>query len=149
MFRSKLTGKQKVFSQLKRIAPEVDRDLDKALNKNVDELAIASKSYAPKNTGDYAKSLRGGKIKEKAGIPAYGLFASYVWRFIEFGTQAAQVGSRILGGSSRSGDRKSNRTHPGTPARPHIFPAFRSLRKRMVGRVTRTINKSVRQATGR
>ena len=146
MFKSKMSGKQRIFQQLIRVAPAVKSELDDGLKKGVQELETSARSFAPKKSGAYAQSINGKPLKRGDGIPAYGLFASWVWRFIEFGTKPARKGQRIIdtGGNSR----KARRSHPGTRPRPHIFPAFRILRKRIRSRTTRVINKAVKRVTG-
>lgn len=150
MFKQKFTGKQKLFRQLKRLAPEFEDDLTDNLAKSGKELETMVKSFAPRKSGDYVNGISVRKIKDGDDgarnnlktIPAFGLFAPWFWRFIEHGTAASEKGGRTSSG------RKSKRSHPGTSPRPHIFPAWRVLRKRIRGRTTRAINKSVKRITG-
>lgn len=55
---------------------------------------------------------------------AWGIFALYIWQYLEFGTQK-QAGQ------------------------PHIFPLYRAYRKRFRGRVTRGVNKAVKRVAKR
>ncbi|GEM_PF-443223 len=51
-------------------------------------------------------------------------------RFVEFGTRAGTKGERIAVGTkkSRKRTRKVKRTHPGNPAQPFFWPAYRAQR---------------------
>jgi len=52
-------------------------------------------------------------------------------RFVEFGTKG--------GGKNRP-------DHPGTTARPFLFPAYRILKKRIVGRIRRAVKAAAKEA---
>ncbi|WP_319528983.1 HK97 gp10 family phage protein [uncultured Cohaesibacter sp.] len=146
MLKSKFTGKQKAFQQLRRVAPEITEELNKGMQKSAEEVAGLARDLAPKQSGDYAETIQAKPIEDEAGVPSWGVFASWIWRFIEFGTQAGKRGERV---QQKGRSRKVGRTHPGTPARPHIWPAYRAFRKRIKGRTTRSINKAVKRAVSR
>ena len=146
MLKSKFTGQQRAFKQLRRVAPEVTEELDKSLQKSAEEVAGLAHDLAPKASGEYADSIQAKPIEDKAGVPRWGVFADWIWRFIEFGTSAGKRGERV---HQNGRSRKVGRTHPGTPARPHIWPAYRAVKKRIKGRTTRSINKAVKRAVKR
>nr|WP_321457190.1 HK97 gp10 family phage protein [uncultured Cohaesibacter sp.] len=146
MAKTKWIGKEKAFRQLRRIAPEVEKQLGPGLEKSADELANLARSYAPKKTGNYAKTIEAKQVEDHKQTPSWGLFADFIWRFIEFGTKPGRYGART---SSGGRDRKVYRTHPGTPARPHLWPAYRVLKRRIKSRTSRTINKAVKTVTHR
>lgn len=59
--------------------------------------------------------------KARAGdILAWGLFASYIWRWLEHGTKNMR-------------------------AQPHIFPTYRSMKKRFRSRMGRAVRKAVKK----
>lgn len=146
MLKTKLTGKQKAFQQLRRVAPAVSDDLGKALQKNAEEVVDVARGFAPKDSGDYAQSINAKQIEDAAGVPKWGVFAAWIWPFIEHGTRAGKRGERVR---HKGRSRKVNRNHPGTPARPHLFPAYRMMKRRLKGRISRSINKAVKKAVNR
>ncbi|WP_319568965.1 HK97 gp10 family phage protein [Cohaesibacter marisflavi] len=141
MAKTRWIGKEKAFGKLKSLAPAIEKDLSPSLEKSADELAGLARRYAPKKSGDYARSIEADQIKEDKQTPAWGLFADFIWRFIEFGTKPGRYGART---SSGGRDRKVYRTHPGTAARPHIWPAYRIVQRRIKSRTSRTINKAIK-----
>ena len=151
MAKTRWVGKEKAFRQLKRVAPAVENDLPKALEQNANEVADLARQYAPKRTGEYAQSIKAKETETENGLPAWGIFAKYIWRFLEFGTSAGRYRVRV---GSRKSDVKqhktrgrfSYRTHPGNRAQPHIWPAYRVIKRRMMSRITRTINKAIKRA---
>lgn len=84
---------------------------------------------------------------------AWGIFAEWYWRFIEFGTRAHVIKAR-RGGFLRftKGDgtrvRARRVSHPGSPRQPHIFPTYRAYRKRIRRRVASAINKALKAKFG-
>ncbi|MCA0257137.1 MAG: HK97 gp10 family phage protein [Proteobacteria bacterium] len=75
-------------------------------------------------------------------------------RFVEFGTQSGVFGQRVgnpgaaVRQSKRKG-RKSYRTHPGTPAQPFFFPAYRLGKKKASMKIKRAISKAVKENWGK
>ena len=154
MAKSGWSGKEKAFRQLKRVTPAVEHELQDSLQTGASEVADLAKRYAPKKTGDYAESITAKQVEDESGLPVWGVFASWIWRFIEFGTSAGRYRSRV--GSRRSdvqqhktAGRYSYRTHPGNPASPHLWPAYRVVKRRIKSRITRKLNKSIKQAVKR
>jgi HK97 gp10 family phage protein len=54
---------------------------------------------------------------------AWGIFADFKWRWLEFGTRKMR-------------------------ARPHIFPTYRAARKKIRRKIANAINKEIRKAKG-
>ncbi|MCV6576270.1 MAG: hypothetical protein OIF58_11095 [Cohaesibacter sp.] len=143
MFNAKLTGKQKAFKQLRKVAPSVVEDLGKGLQTNATEMASMARDFAPKDSGDYSETIKAKEVEDKAGVPIWAVFASWIWPFVEFGTRAGRRGERI---NQNGRSRKVQRNHPGTSAQPHLWPAYRTIKKRLKGRTTRSLNKAVKKA---
>ncbi|PLW76806.1 HK97 gp10 family phage protein [Cohaesibacter celericrescens] len=142
----KWAGTQKAFKQLRRVAPAVSDELNKGLKQNAEEVAEMAHDFAPKVSGDYADSINAKEIEDASGVPKWGVFADWVWRFIEFGTRSGRRGTRA---NVNGRDRRVYRSHPGNPAQPHLWPAFRAMKRRLKGRTTRSINKAVKKAVRR
>jgi HK97 gp10 family phage protein len=122
------------INKLRKIAPTLDAELEKALERSAVELSDRARSLAPKDTGKYARLLqakpvdgtaeftrKGGAKKSVEAVAAWGLYAQWIWHFLEFGTVKMS-------------------------ARPHIYPAYRLLRKRMNRRITRAMGRAIKAA---
>lgn len=75
-------------------------------------------------------------------------------RWVEFGTQAGVIKQRVSSPGAgvrqhKTKGRKSFRTHPGTPAQPFFYPAYRLGKKRAANMIKRAIVKSVRENWGK
>jgi len=119
----KLQGGDRVFRHMRAMPRAVAEEWDKAGEKSATEVAALASHLAPKRTGQYAASIQAKRISSERG-PAWGVFASWVWRFIEFGTLNAT-------------------------ARPHLWPALRLLKKRVRNRYKRATSKGVKRALGK
>ena len=154
MAKTRWVGKEKAFRQLSKVVPAVEDALPKSMETGASEVAALARQYAPKVTGEYADSIIAKNVEDKKGLPVWGVFASWIWRFIEFGTQAGRYKVRV---GSRKSDKKqhkthgrySYRTHPGNPAHPHLWPAYRVVKRRVTSRITRTMNKAIKNAIKR
>ncbi len=101
----------------------------KAIAKGAPELADAARTLAPRNSGELQDSI-GFEIADDGLSAKVG--SSLFWaRFVEFGTKG--------GGKNRP-------RHPGTRAQPFLFPAYRIMKKRIVGRIKRSVKAAVKQA---
>lgn len=148
----KIPALESSLAKLRAIAPTLDAELDEPLRKSAEEVADVAQRGAPRRTGRYASSIKSRKIDGNARFQdrryvsvftgrrvsryseatktldiketdvktsiAYGIFADWIWHFIEFGT-----------------------IH--SPAKPHLFPAQRLLRKRIAGRVKRAMKRAL------
>lgn len=158
-------GRDAVMKRLRALVPEAEAAAASAQEASAKELAEAIKARAPRYSGEYVNSIDAVRLagrnddRKPVGMAptkdpnAWGIVALYIWRFIEFGTRphtikakkkallAFRVGDRLV--------RAPQVAHPGMRARPHIFPTYRALRKRIRRRVAAAINRAVkaRQAT--
>lgn len=150
----KVRGLETSLAKLRRVAPALDAHLETPLRKSAEEVADLASRGAPRDTGKYAASIRAAPVDGEATFQdrnyvspitgkrvsrfspvkklnvsettvsasaAYGVFAEWIWHFLEFGTIKR-------------------------PATPHLFPAFRILKKRITGRMRRAMNKAIREA---
>jgi HK97 gp10 family phage protein len=120
--------------RLRKLVPEAEQQVADAQIEVAQELASAIENVAPLGeTGDYRASIVGVKLSSRpagralVGVGqtkdpnATGIFAEFIWRFLEFGTVKMS-------------------------ARPHIFPTYRANRKRIRRKVAGAVNKAVRKA---
>jgi hypothetical protein len=159
MLRAKVMGRQALMKRLNDIVPEADRYTAEAKLEAMQELADKVRVRAPTGaTLDYMESLEGDAlanrpVQEVVGRTsskdqtAAGLFAKFIWRFLEFGTaphNTAKGGGTVLGQMKlREGGGFS---HPGSRAFPHIFPTWREYMPTAKKKVRNALNKAIRQA---
>ncbi|WP_454002947.1 HK97 gp10 family phage protein [Afipia felis] len=149
------------MKRLRELVPQAEVAAAKAQEVSAKELAAAIKSRAPRFSNEYAHSIEAVKVAgrnddrkpigiEKTKDPnAWGIVALYIWRFIEFGARphtirpkkkpllAFRIGDRLV--------RAGQVNHPGMKARPHIFPTYRAMKKRIRRRVAAAINKAIKK----
>lgn len=145
--------------RLRELAPNAEAQIAKAQEESAKELAEAIRSRAPRESGRYADSIEAGKIqgrndgRKPIGIQetkdpnAWGIFASYLWRFIEFGTRPHTINPKKASNLSFVVDGRRVVTqqvsHPGAEKQPHIFPTYRQYKKRIRRRVLRAIRLAI------
>jgi len=146
-------GLSRLQRKLKALPKAAEVEISKAMEQSAEEIVKLAKSLAPVDDGDLQMSIswtwgeapKGsmvlGKVKAKGGsagklqitVFAGGGDAFYA-RFVEFGT-SPHLNAGLFAGSQ----------HPGTAAQPFFYPAYRALRKRAKGRVTRSITRSAKK----
>lgn len=145
-----ILGLPRLQKKLKRLPDLAEQAIRKAMGESAAEVVTLAKSLVPKDSGDLAQSIgwtwgdapKGSMVlgQVRAGsdnlrITIYaGNSEAYYARWVEFGTSGHEQGG-IFEGSE----------HPGTPAQPFFYPAWRAVRRRVKGRVTRAINKAAKQ----
>jgi len=153
---TKVLGLDRLRKKLARLPELAREEIAKAMEQSANEIVALMKAYAARFTdkGDLQMSIawtwgdapKGtmvlGTVRQSgkgAGNMAITIYAgggdAFHARWIEFGT-APHLNGGIFEGSQ----------HPGTPAQPFFYPAWRSGRKRARSRVTRAINKSAKRA---
>lgn len=159
MLKAKVQGREELFRRLAELAPNVEKYTTEAKLKAGNELAEAIRMQAPEGaTLEYRESIEADMFanrphqervspKIRNDPTAVGIFAEYIWRFLEFGTaphNTAKGGGTALGWAKfRAGD--GNR-HPGTQAQPHVFPTWRERRAKIKRSVSLAVSKAVREA---
>lgn len=150
---TKVLGLDRLNRKLRALPKAVEAEISKAMEQSANEIVALAKSLAPVESGDLQMSIswtwgdapKGamvlGKVKTSgkgAGNLQITVFAgggdAYYARLIEFGTAPHLNGGRFPGTN-----------HPGTPAQPFFYPAYRATRKRAKGRVTRSITKAAKR----
>lgn len=150
-----------VMKRLRAVVPDIDQQLEVAQRRAAEELAAAIKARAPVDSGEYRDSIKAVKLagvdhREKlTGIQmtkdpnAYGIRALYVWRFLEFGSRAHKIKARrkpelVFRASNGALVRTQEVSHPGTAAKPHIFPTYRAMKKKIRRRISTAVNKALK-----
>lgn len=140
--RAKWQNRETVMNRLREMVPNAEAEAAKAQIGAANDLARAIRNRAPKKTGEYASTIRGGRLADGGGSlvgigptkdpNATGVFARFTWRFIEFGTKPRS--------------HKSGKSVGAMPARPHIFPTYRSMKKQIRRTVATAVNRAIRKA---
>lgn len=131
-------GKERAFAKLKALDDSIEQELAEATLKSAQDVADMAGRLAPKNPAtksEYWRSIKArnllhidrqyqGQTYTSRAVGAAGIFASWRWRFVEFGTV-------------------------NNMAWPHIMPSYRALKKRTKSRISRAINKAVKRIANR
>lgn len=133
--KAKVEGRETLYRRLRELVPDAEKELAVAQLEGAKEIARRIKGRAPVDTGSYRASLEGDKLvnrpnqqrvgrglKGQTKDPnATGVFAEFIWRFLEFGTVKMA-------------------------RQPHVYPTFRAYRKTMRRKMAGAVNKAVRKA---
>lgn len=145
------------------IPAHVEKATVAAMESGAAEMVALMRSLAPKKSGDLAASIgwtwgdapkgamalgrmrgRGSTGRKYITIYAGGGDAYYA-RFIEFGTQSHTIKAKnapVL--HLHGGIFVEEVQHPGSTAQPFFYPAYRALRRRVRGRITRQMKKAIK-----
>jgi HK97 gp10 family phage protein len=157
--KAKVLGREALNAKLSKIAPNVEKYAVDAKLMAADELAEAIRARAPRGaTLEYAEGIEGDLLKnrplqERIGVSktkdpsAVGIFASFFWRFLEFGTapHSTKKGGGTVAGK-KAAAAGSGHMHPGTPAQPHVFPTYRAMKPAIKKKIRAAVNRAVREA---
>ncbi len=145
--RSKVIATATLRHRLRTFVPDAEKEMAKAKEVSMADVARKIAARAPYRTGEYYESLEAGLVSDNPAAkkrPGYrpvkdpyavGIFGRYVWRFIEFGTPE-HVNAGIFDGT----------THPGTTAYPHVYPTWRANRGSVKKAVRGGLNKAVKKS---
>lgn len=136
--RMHVRNKERLFAKLRAMDDEIEKDLAAATLKSAEEVAAMAGRLAPKNPAtksEYYRSIVGrqllhrdrgyqGQTYTSRAVGAAGVFASWRWRFVEYGTV-------------------------NNMAWPHLMPAYRSMKKLIRSRMSRAINKATKRIANR
>lgn len=158
-FKAKAIGREALLAKLREVAPIVEEKVAAKKLEIAKEAAAVIAVNAPHRTGAYADSIRGGRQKDNPNIESFGhkkskdpeavgVYGSFIWRFLEFGTKASP------GWGPRPDRRFKKRTvmtvgrgpHPATPAQPHVFPTWRSMKPNAKRELNKTLYDAAREA---
>lgn len=159
---AELKGRDALMRRLNQLAPNVEKYAAEAKLQAAEEAAELMRERAPTGaTLEYRESFSGERLadnpnKQQVGVTptkdpsAAGVFAEYIWRFLEFGTaphSTVKGGGTVLGKKNVAAS--GTGMHPGTAAQPHIFPTWRAYKKKASAKIRAAVNKAVREAMGK
>lgn len=143
---AKIEGMDKLKQKFQRMPQAVRDEILKAIPASAGELVAMQKRLAPRDKGALENSIRYEADQFRAVVMAGGTAATRrevrkgSGQFtdeavlVEFGTKPHIVGGKFAGAK-----------HPGTPARPFFFPAWRAMKKRIKGRLSRSITTGIKK----
>lgn len=147
----KIIGLDQLNKKLKRIPRAAEKAAIDAVVLGANEIAAIQRTLAPVDDGDLKDSIAvtgpnsrtpaysqpGGSMSTnefQAVVTAGNTKVRYA-HLVEFGTAPHINGGQFAGSE-----------HPGTAANPFFWPGYRAVRRRVRSRVTRVINKAVKDA---
>lgn len=160
--KATVLGREALTKKLNDLAPNVEKYAAPAKLQAAELLAEAIRVAAPRGaTLEYAESIDGDLLsshpaQKQVGVTktkdptATGIFAEFIWRFLEFGTAPHNTAK---GGGTDAGQKQAasggGNMHPGTAAQPHIFPTYRAMKPRIKRLISAAVNRAVREAMGK
>ncbi|MBO9124853.1 MULTISPECIES: HK97 gp10 family phage protein [unclassified Rhizobium] len=156
--KAKISGRAELTRNLRAFVPNALVYAADANYRIAEEVADKIREVAPRGaTLEYAEAIHGDFVKHHPGAldfsdnptkdkDAAGLFAPYIWRFLEWGTAPhnTAAGGGTVKGRSAFSEGKGN-LHPGTAAQPHIYPTWRSFKATAVKIKRAAIAKAIRE----
>lgn len=155
---TRILGLDRLRRKLREIPKQAQVEIAKAMEEGAEEIVAMARSLVAVDEGTLRDSIgwtwgeapQGsivlGRVKGRRGRSSSNMritiFAgnreAFYARWREFGT-APHVNAGLYPGTQ----------HPGTPARPFFFVAYRANRKRVRGRVSRAVGKAARKVAGK
>lgn len=133
---AKIHGLAELNRKLKALAPAATKAANAALHQGADEVVAMQKSLAPFEDGALQGSIQKEEIGEtKLIVKAGGQETTRPVRVGQKATYDYALGHEF-------GTAKMKPT-------PFFYPAWRALKKRVRGRVSRSVNKAIKQAAQR
>jgi HK97 gp10 family phage protein len=130
-------GLEKIRRRFLALPKHARTMVDEALVQGADEIVTMQKRLVEVDDGELRDSIHWEWIPAPANaarairIRAGNARVRYA-HLVEFGTAPHRVGGRFAGAM-----------HPGTAPAPFFYPAYRALKKRVKGRVRRSLRKAV------
>lgn len=154
MISAKVRNKDRLYAKLAQLAPEAAKQVGAEALAAGHEMVTIARSYVAVDKGDLRDSIvvtPGGQmtpaysqpggsqmVPEHAALITAGNTKVRYPHLVEYGARPHIAGGKFKGAQ-----------HPGAPAQPYFWPAFRLIRRKMRGRITRAINKAVKSVANR
>jgi len=159
-----LIGRARLQRKLDALSNGVKEPIRAAIAQGAEKIVAMAKNLVPEDTGALRDSIgwRWGRPAPKGSIVlaatqalgselAATIYAgndkAFYARWVEFGTQAGSVGSRVADKRKKGGrTRLVYRTHPGTDAQPFFFVSYRANKKSVKAKIRAAVRKAARSA---
>lgn len=164
-FKAKVLGREALMRNLERITPGVTKAAADAKIEAAKQAANLISAAAPFETGKYMESIQGGrqadhpKAHRMGGVPskdpdATGIYADYIWRFLEFGTAPHKITAKakptlVFRGKDGSFVSTKSVQHPGAHREPHVFPTWKEFRPKAKKMINKAVNDAVKRSLGK
>jgi HK97 gp10 family phage protein len=125
--------RERAKDMFRKLPRSVRKATSVALDGAATELSDAIRRRVPEDQGGLKDSVRWDRGASKDAKKAAGADPDLTVRVIE-GDRKAFYASMVEFGTTR------------TPAQPHFYPTYRSLRKRLSGRIKRAQRKAIKEA---
>lgn len=149
----KVLRRDALARKLKRLAPEAQRALAEANRLSAEEMAALARRFAEgsRQSGDLIESIAATPPGEIP--PAYSQgrpFAETGAHLVTVGNAKVRYAHLVEFGAKPhvAGGRFAGAEHPGAPAQPFFYPAFRIVRKKHRSRASRALNKAIKAIAG-
>lgn len=161
MIKITLKNRGEVLRAVARVERNIVVGVAQAVLDGAAGVAAEARRRAPVDTGALRASIVTKATHLKDGTPAAKVFTPLFYaRFVEFGTRGAVAGQAMLDGTGKNWSKKKSkrkrvkgfevrvarRTHPGSKARPFLFPAYRARKKAIQSSVSKAIVTGARKA---
>jgi len=121
-------GAQQIVSTAKNLVPKDSGDLERSIGYTFGE-------YTPANPNVRGVAAGGGGDPDLSITIHAGDAKAFYAAMVEFGTSPHDNGGKFKGTK-----------HPGTNAAPFFYPAYRANKKSVKARVTRAMNKAIKDS---
>lgn len=162
---ARMKNRERLLKKMAALPAAVRQEMKAAIKQSADEIVALQKSLAPEESGDLIRSIRAvsGTYRPEnsnvrgmsAGVEGdpdltvtivAGDANAWYARLVEFGTKPHTIKAKRPGGLLNVFGLFVERVeHPGAKPRPFFYPAYRSLRRRAKGRITRAAKKAARK----
>jgi HK97 gp10 family phage protein len=147
----KMQGRESLIKKLHALPYSVQAAMRTAVPVAADDLAAMQQRLVAVNKGALRQSIRtekaddlrtlviaGGTAATRREIrKGSGVFTDEAI-LVEFGVKPHRLGGKFKGAM-----------HKGTPARPFFFPAYRAMKKRIKSKISRDVNKAIKQVVAK
>lgn len=163
--KAKIQGREALTRKLNNMAPNANKYAAEEKLAIAKEAAERMASSAPSKSGEYRASIQGdfqrnrsnhkkiggGDYQNTKDPDATGIFADYIWRFLEHGTKYSP-------GEGPRQDRRYKRRvmmtkvkkgHAATRPFPHIYANWRAMRDESKKRIHLAIIRGIKEAMGK
>lgn len=163
---AKITGLQSLQARMKKIPKEARSAIKQALAESADDIVSTMKRLAPVSAGG-SHGQEPGMLRDSivatfgdGAVPKYAAFRHRQGKriiqsqdpdlsvTITAGNDFVRYAHLVEFGTSPhvNGGKFAGTQHPGTPARPFFYPAYRAHKRQVKARITRAINQSAKRA---
>lgn len=146
-----MQGLQKLSRKLKAIPIAAKEQARAAVIQGAEEVAALQRSLAPVDDGDLRDSIhvtKPGETTPPYSQPGGSRTAGEEQAIVTAGNSGVRYAHLVEFGTAPhvNGGQFAGTLNPGTNAQPFFWPGYRALRRRVRSRISRAINKGIKEA---